>query len=323
MAARSVEERETAGNALTPKRFLISRLSALGDVACTLPVAVALKRGFPGCEVQWVVDPRFAGVVECSNSVDKVIRAKPGWKWSSIPEYEGTFDAAIDAQGLTKSGLGIFRAKAKQKVGYHWQREASCLFSSKVIPDDSSFHVVDQYVDVARAIGGQMETADFGLSAQSEDVASVQAKLEGIQNFVVMNGGAGWVTKRWPPKHFAKLIKNLSRDGITTVLIGAKSDLPIAEEIRSAGCEFHSLVGNTSIRELVALISLARAHVGGDTGSSHLAAALGVPAVSFYSITRPKRCCPYGQIHRCHYHPDGLQNISAGEIEATLRQALQ
>ncbi len=312
----------SASSGINPKRFLISRLSALGDVTCTLPMAVALKRGFPDCVIDWVVDPRFAGVVECCDAVDNVIRAKPGFRWDTIPTYDQHYDAAIDAQGLTKSGLAILRAKANQKVGYHWQREASFLFSSRVMPDPSSFHVVDQYVDVARYLGGLMDRAEFCLVPKPEDLASVKAKLAGIDRFVVMNGGAGWVTKRWPPSHFAELIRRLGADGITAVLIGAKGDVLIADEIRSAGCEFHTLVGQTSVKELIALISLARAHVGGDTGSSHIAAALGIPAISFYSITRPKRCCPYGQIDRCHFHPDGLQNIDVEKIEHSVRAVL-
>ncbi len=306
-----------------PKRFLISRLSALGDVTCTLPVAVALKRGYPDCHIDWVVDPRFAGVVECCTAVDRVIRAKPSFNLKSIPEYEESYDAAIDAQGLTKSALGIWKANAPIKVGYHWQREGSRFFSSRVIPDESSFHVVDQYVDIARYLGGKMDTAEFCLVPDPAAIESVQTKLGGLENFVVMNGGAGWVTKRWPPNYFAELIRNLANDGITAVLIGAPADRPIAEEIRSAGCEFKDLVGETNIKELIALISLGMAHVGGDTGSSHIAAALGIPAVSFYSITRPKRCCPYGQIHLCQYEPGGLYNIGVQRIEDCLRSVLK
>jgi ADP-heptose:LPS heptosyltransferase len=71
---------------------------------------------------------------------------------------------------------------------------------------------------------------------------------------------------------------------------------------------------------LVALVALAKAHVGGDTGSSHLAAALGIPAIGLYAITRPKRSCPYGQIERCLYEPSGLAGISTASVLAKLRE---
>jgi ADP-heptose:LPS heptosyltransferase len=234
----------------------------------------------------------------------------------------------LDLQGLLKSALCIARAKAGRKVGYHWQREGSWLFSARIVPDPSSFHVVDQYVDVARAVGGEMNRAEFGLAPKEEDLAAVREKLSaaGIGNrFVVMNAGAGWVTKRWPPSHFAEVIDALAAAGIPSVLIGGKAaaDREAADEVIS-GCKQAPayLLGATSVRQLVALIHLADAHLGGDTGSTHLAAALGIPAFGLYSITRPKRSCPYGQIDRCFYDPNGLGNIQPEPVVAALRDTL-
>jgi ADP-heptose:LPS heptosyltransferase len=70
------------------------------------------------------------------------------------------------------------------------------------------------------------------------------------------------------------------------------------------------------------LIRLASAHVGGDTGSTHIAAAMDIPAVGLYSTTRPERSCPYGQIASCHFSPDGLAHIQPDAVIATLRDIL-
>lgn len=308
------------------KRFLVSRLSSLGDVVCTLPVAASLKAAYPDAHITWAVDPRFAGIVECCRFVDEVVRCKPKFAPASWPKLEGEFDAALDMQGLLKSALVVKNAKAKEKVGYHWQREGAWLFSSRVLPDASSLHIVDQYIDVARAIGGANEVTDFGLQPIPEDVANVKTKLGAPKgDFVVMNGGAGWVTKRWPPAHFAALIDGLAEEGIASVLLGGKAedDRSVARAI--AGAAKHKpvdLVGETSVRELVALLSLAKAHIGGDTGSSHLAAAVGIPAIGLYSITKPIRSCPYGQVDLCHYNPAGLRYIEPGAVTRTVLEAI-
>ncbi len=304
-------------------RFLISRLSALGDTVCCLPVAVALKRSFPECHITWLVDPRFSGVVHCCQAVDEVIEAKPNLK--SIPQYRESFEAALDMQGLLKSALGIARAKAKRKVGYHWQREGSWLFSERILPDPSSLHIVDQYVDVARSVGAEMDTAEFGLNPKEEDILSVRAKLKGFGlsgRFVVINPGAGWVSKRWPAAHFAEVINALH---LPVVLIGGKaeSDRNAADEvIQACRKKPFDLLGKTNIRELVALLRLTSAHVGGDTGSTHIAAALNTPAIGLYSITRPQRSCPYGQIERCHYEPAGLAKITPEAVMTTISTAI-
>src|SRR5205085_3151537 len=87
------------------------------------------------------------------------------------------YDAALDLQGLLKSAWPIAKSRAKRKFGYHWQREASWLFSQRVLPDPTSFHVVDQYVDVARAAGGVMERADFRFAPSTDALQSVRERL--------------------------------------------------------------------------------------------------------------------------------------------------
>ncbi len=310
-------------------RFLISRLSSLGDVVCSLPVAGALKRSFEGCEVVWAVDRRFSGVVECCRSVDRVVVWPKEWRaWRGLWRELGAFDAALDLQGLLKSALVLAGAKAERKLGYHWQREGAWLFSQRVLPDPTSFHVVDQYVDVARAAGADAHGAEFDLAPKAEDVEAMRGVLaeagwDGARPLALCNAGAGWASKRWPAAHFAALARKLQAEGVAVGFLGAPGDRPAFEEVLA--CEpgpVLDLLGKTKVRQLIALISLARVHVGGDTGSTHIAAALGVPAVGLYSITRPQRSCPYGQAERCLFDPDGLARIQPEAVLAKAMDAL-
>jgi len=310
-------------------RFLISRLSALGDVVHTLPVATAIKEGQPDAHVAWVVDPRFADVVRCCRAVDEVLVAKPGIDPRSWRLARRDWDVALDMQGLLKSAALLVGVRAPVKLGYHWQREGAWLFTARVLPDPTSFHVVDQYVDVAREAGGIADEAQFALEPTAVAVSSIRERLAqvGIERpFVVMNPAAGWVTKRWPPQHFAALIDLVHDVGMQVVLIGGRGaseeegGRQVMDQCAHAPV---SMIGSTSILDLIALISLCAAHVGGDTGSTHIAAALKRPAVGLYSITRPERSCPYGQIHRCLYHPDGLAFIEPGAVFETLQEALK
>lgn len=302
------------------KRFGIVRLSALGDVVCTLPVAAHLKRAEPDCHVTWIVDSRFAGIVECCTNVDRMISIKRGEK----PPRLDPFEVAFDMQGLLKSGLLVKDLKAKRKLGYHWQREGAQFFSQAVLPDPTSFHIVDQYIDVAReAVYAASDRAEFGLRPNPEDVTTLAARLPA--EYVVLNPGAGWVTKRWPPASFARVCEWLEAQGLAPVLIGGKSeaDMQAFDEVqRETKANLVKLTGETSVRQLVALLAAAKGHVGGDTGSTHLAAAVGVPAVGLYSITRPKRSCPYGQVENCLYEPGGLTQITPEAAIEVLRRNL-
>lgn len=282
-------------------RFLISRLSALGDVVCTLPVAAALKTTWPGCDITWICDKRFRGILDCCTSVDTIVERPrtPG----EVRNLE-KFDIAFDMQGLFKSGVLVGSVKAKQKLGYHWQREFSNLFSQRVIPDPTSLHIVDQYVDVARAAGANVDAAEFNLAPMPDDIAKIDNLLvsKGWQQekLIVCNAGAGWVTKRWNPTKYADLVNLSHESNVQICFLGSPGDQEAFAEINNlAGGRAINMVGETNIRELVSLVSLATVVVGGDTGSTHIAAALGRPTIGIYTITNPIRSCPYGQYENC------------------------
>ncbi len=287
-------------------RTLICRLSALGDVVCSLPAASALKKAHPEGEVVWVCDRRFAAIPRLCSAVDQVVEwPKQVKEWKVLQAELGEFDVALDLQGLAKSGFFVAGVKAKQKLGYHWQREGSWLCTQAVKPDKTSIHIVDQYVDVARAAGGEAHEAEFALSPTPELQARAQEILKeagwsGGEPLVIMNAGAGWATKRWPAAHFAQTANTLRQHGIRSAFIGAEGDRPAYGEVLDAGAaDTLDLIGKTNIGELVAVIDAAQAHLAGDTGSTHIASALGRPAFGVYTMTRPERSCPYGQIDRC------------------------
>lgn len=247
------------------------------------------------------MDRRFRGILDCCNAVDQIVeRPKNAWNVRKL----GQFDYALDMQGLFKSGVLVGLARANNKLGYHWQREGAGLFSRAVIPDPSSIHVVDQYIDVARTLGVAECGTAFCLAPIAEDVVKVQniLKSKGLlsDRFVLCNAGAGWVTKRWNPNKYSDLTKRLSQVGYQCVFLGALSDRVAYDEVMSHGAvDTVNMVGETNVRELVALVSLATLHIAGDTGSTHIAAALGKPAIGIYTQTRLERSCPYGQIADC------------------------
>lgn len=286
-------------------RFLIVRLSALGDVACGLPAAGSLKAAFPEAEVVWMVDRRFAGLVECCRWVDQVVVADKGIAaLKRQVEGLGEFEAALDLQGLLKSAWPVFWAKAGRKLGYHWQREGAGLLVGKVLPDVRSVHVVEQYVDVARAAGG-VEWGDSGLAGREEDRVKVEVVLreagwEEGRPLVLANAGAGWAAKRWSAENFARLVTAVEGAGGQVGFLGTKADEASFGAVRSAGAGGAlDLLGKTSVRELVSLLERASVVVAGDTGALHIAAGLGRPCVGIYMQTRPERSGAYGQVDHC------------------------
>lgn len=287
-------------------RYLIVRMSSLGDVVHTLPVAAAIKSMDSEAEIVWAASRHYAPLVRLCPHVDQtVVMKKSFWKNVPLVKSLGRFDVALDMQGLFKTGWITLHADAAKKLGYHWQREGSGLFSSPVKPDPTSHHVVDQYLDVVRALGAQVTKADFSLKPDEPEAEKMTALLDELgrdrsRPLVLVNPSSARSVKRWAPASMAHAVRILDEAGFQVGFIGTASDEWAFKEVEAEGLPVVlSLLGRTTVSELVALISLAQAHVGGDTGSTHIAAALGIPAYSVYTATRPERSCPYGQIHRC------------------------
>ncbi|MBX3112706.1 MAG: glycosyltransferase family 9 protein [Fimbriimonadaceae bacterium] len=296
-------------------RALIVRLSAMGDVVCGLPAASSLAEA--GHEVTWVVDSRFAALPQrCANIHQTVGLDKRDKDWRAKVVGLGEFDIAIDLQGLFKSGRIVGAAKAALKLAYHRQREFAGWFAAPVRPDPTSVHVVDQYVDVARAAGGTA-SSDFALAPTDEDRARTSELLSGLaMPYAVVNAGGAWATKRWPPRAFARVSEALYRQGIASVYIGSAAESEVFAQVAAeASCPLTSLHGKTGVGDLVGLMSGAKLHLGGDTGTTHIAAALGTPCVGLYMVTRPERSCPYRQISHCQtLEPDEVAALAVGLV---------
>ena len=94
--------------------------------------------------------------------------------------------------------------------------------------------------------------------------------------------------------------------GLPSVLVTADRDVAAMVQA-STDRPFVNLAGSTNLKQLAAVLKHSAAHVCGDTGSGHLAAALGKPVVSLIGPTDPERVCPYGQRANTHQPPRSLR----------------
>jgi heptosyltransferase-2 len=116
-------------------------------------------------------------------------------------------------------------------------------------------------------------------------------------------GAAYGPAKEWPAARYAALVDVLSeRYGARAVLMGAPNERARCEEV-AAATRAGALIaaGETSIGELVALLSLCTAFVGNDSGAMHVAGALGIPTIGIFGSTSPERTGPCGPRARVVY----------------------
>jgi lipopolysaccharide heptosyltransferase I len=297
----------------SPRRIAIIKPSALGDILHSLPVLTALRRRFPRAHLAWVVNRAYEPLLRPHPDLDEVIpfdRRLPfgGWlrKGTSFARFLGDlrqrrFDLAIDLQGLLRTGLMTLATGARLRLGLASAREGARWFYTHRIDDVRGVgHAVDRCWRVAEALGAG-GARQFRLGVEEADREWALAALRSWPRpWIVVAAGARWVTKRWPPEHFAELLRRAQDQfGGTAVFVGGRDEADVSRRaaaiLSRRACD---LTGLTTLPQLVAVLAEADVMLANDTGPLHLAVALGRPVVAPYTCTRVALNGPYGQFDR-------------------------
>ena len=214
-------------------RFLITRLSAIGDCILTMPVAAELRRTYPDSLIAWVVQGAGAQLLVDHPDLDQVIKVPRGWLKSpraiwklrhQLRQY--SFDYVIDPQSLTKSSAAGWLSGASRRIGFSEPqgRELAPLLANHHVRRTAD-HVVDAYLQLLKPLGIHHPQVRFHVPRSSEATKMVDTFLDQVQpgpEFIVINPGAGWDSKLWPARRYGLLARELGRQhGIHSIVAWA------------------------------------------------------------------------------------------------------
>jgi heptosyltransferase I len=292
-------------------RVLLTRLSALGDIVHTWPLAEALRAGVPDLVLGWVVERPFACLVEHHPAVTSVFTVATR-RWRRAPlalstrrEVAATVaglrafsaDLVIDTQGLAKSAVWGALARVRDRAGLHrsWRREplAGAFYTRTVTPAATINHVVDLNLWLGTAAGVT------SLSGVHPDGRFLLGRTpvpcpvpRGTVLVLPATGGSG---KAWPEAAYAELAGRLASAGRPVLVAWGPGEDEVARRIAGHAGRGVQVAPPTSILELAELMASCSVIVGGDTGTVHLGASLGTPTVAVFLTTDPVRNGPRGR----------------------------
>jgi heptosyltransferase I len=295
--------------------YLVVRLSSIGDIVHALPAVSALGETFPWARITWVIEDRYARLLQGNPFVSRVITVDTlGWRrhltsrdaWRHILSAirclrDSDFDAVLDFQGLVKSGVIARICHSRSRVGFArpWLKEpVAAFFYNQRVHATESKHAIQENLALAASVGAQCSTWRFPLPCSEADEKYVDQMLveRDVAEFIILNPGGGWIAKRWPPAYYAELIRRL--DPIfpgSFILTGSPPEGSVIQKIILASGSARAHYFPTGLEQFLALARRAKLFVGGDTGPLHLASALGVPIVAFYGPTDPTRNGPFSK----------------------------
>lgn len=326
-------------------RILIVRLGSLGDIVHALPAAAALRRAAPHARIDWLVDAQHRELLDLVPVVDEalVLRARTLVGWLDVTRVLRArgYDVAIDLQGLLKSAVLARASGASRVLGFsiwHLRERTARPFYSETATPEASEHVVRKNLALVAALGVKTDLLEFPLAARESPAFSEVRRVARGAAFALVNPGAAWPNKRWPPDRFGALAATLrNRFGLMPVVLWGPGEEALARSVAEASSGTAVVAPRTAISDLVELARAASLMVSGDTGPIHIAAAVNTPVVGLYGPTSPARNGPWSpadiclsRFERCECHHKRrctarawcLEDITVTEVEAAVERRL-
>lgn len=288
------------------RKICLIKPSALGDIVQTLPLLSVLRERFPHAEISWVVNQSFQNLLEGHQHLSQIIpfNRQGGMKdWFQLLKQlrRENFDLVFDLQGLARTAVMTAATGSPKRIGMETARELSWLACHDLIPETTkSVPAHARMWRVAEILGMGHSRRETIIPIGARDYEVVQKKLAPLKSpFIAIHAGAQWVTKRWPVENFASVATQaMLMHNVSVVILGGPDEKPLAHQLerqirnqRSAG-QILDLTGQTTLKQLAAVLKQSELLISNDSGPMHLAAGLGVPLVGVFTSTNAERSGP-------------------------------
>jgi heptosyltransferase-2 len=298
----------------SPASLLVRATNWLGDAVMTTPALAGLRGAFPGARIALLAKPAVAELFHHHPDVDEVIVYERPGRHEGVPGRlrlggelrRRRFDAALLLQNAFDAALIAFLGRIPERAGYPTDgRRILLTLPVPLTPGILERHEVEYYLclldglGIPRPVPAALKLAVTGEEREAMATRLASLGIERAAPIVAINPGATYGSaKRWYPDRFAAVADALSAEwGAGAVVVGSTAEAPLAGEIETAARRgVVNLAGKTTVREMMALLSLSSFLVTNDSGPMHIGAALGVPLVAIFGPTDWRRTSPWASL---------------------------
>jgi ADP-heptose:LPS heptosyltransferase len=287
-------------------RIAIYRAGALGDTLLTFPALAALRKQWPGGHITLICRADVHALALASGLADRALS-------HTLSAWMCLFDDGVSPSELARetfAGADLALVWAPDAGGEIASRLRALGVQQALVAEPppqagSRRPAALQLLDSLAPLGLLTPTDLIELSAslpalrwpqEALDEASkvwkrLQVELAGFPA-IAIHPGSGGARKRWPPSHFAALIRGLRHDYAPLLIAGPQDAEIVAQVIAEAGAT--PTVRNLSVAGLAAFLSDCSLYIGNDSGVTHIAGLLGVPTIALFGPTEPALWTPLG-----------------------------
>ncbi|WP_435051169.1 lipopolysaccharide heptosyltransferase II [Geoalkalibacter subterraneus] len=287
-------------------KIMVRMTNWVGDAVMTTPALSQVRATFPDAEIVVVANPLVAELFQYHPDCDRVL------VFDKKSEHQGLggfikfcaqlrrerFDLAILFQNAIEAAFMAAWALIPRRAGYKTDGRGWLLnYGVPAADRKHGLHHTEYYLRMVREIGlsGGDDCLKLALTDDEKQWASQQ--FSGHPWVAVNPGAAYGSAKRWIPERFAAVADSLAeKHQVQIVLTGGPGEREIGADIENS---MHSrplnLIGQTSVRQMMAVLDRCRLMVTNDSGPMHVAAAFGVPIVAVFGPTDHRTTSPHAQ----------------------------
>ncbi len=309
-----------------PNDICLVRLSAIGDTCHALAVVRNLQDNWPDIRLTWIIGKTEAGLLGDVAGVEFIIfdKGRGRGAYRDVVRRIGNrrFDIVLCMHASLRVNLLYPRIPATFKLGFDRKRarDLQWLVTDERVAAVHGEHALDAMLGFARHIGAKPTPVRWDIPIPE----SARRYAAGLcnDNTVVLSPVSSQRFRNfrnWPLERYRAICEYLvARHGCNVVVSGAGSELEhaYADEL----CQIDgvaSIVGKSSLKELVAVFARARLVICPDSGPAHMATAVGTPVIGLYASSNPARTGPY--LHReltVNRYPDAVATYLGTSTDA-------
>jgi len=298
----------------------IVRFSALGDVLLAVPAVLSLRRSFPNATITWITSPLAYSMLQGLEGVHFEVYEKPKSPRDYRAFYRAfskrTFDVVLAMQANLRINLLYPALHAPVKIGFDRirAREGQWLFCNQAIPFTNS-HLADSFLAFAEKLGANTTEIEWNLPIPEAEHAWTHEQLKHLPRpLIAIHPFASKPERNWIFERYAEVIQAaVTKWGAGIVITGGNAQIEKDFCTRLAGIAPNhtlNLCGQTTPKQLAAVLSQVEVLIAPDTGPVHIARAMNTPVIGLYAVAPPTLSGPYkAQEYIVNRYPEAVRKF--------------
>jgi ADP-heptose:LPS heptosyltransferase len=296
-----------------PRRLLVIKWGALGDMVAATPALAALRHSFPQAHITLLTNTLMQQIAPPGTLADEIlIHHERLHGLAALRELARVvrllrarrFDTAVNLRWTSDRCAVLTRLSGAERRISSGPAGLLGLYTVRVPHPAGRYHEIHRNLDIARAAGAAVidETPVVHISPEHERFADTTLAAAALRpgGFCVLHPGASRPHRAWPPERFAAIAARLHGGmGIRTVVTWGPGERQTAAAVAAAAPDGAMLSPETpTVGHLAALIRRGGIFLSNCTGPMNVAVAVRTPVVAILGSSDPTDWGPYGPLHR-------------------------